>query len=140
MAFSTRRDSRQPYQPVDLTNRLVNPTAQTNILSLTVPAGMEFECVAVAVVYSEPYLAITRTIGWRIHVNGAPPPYIRNTTHQWFFVNCGDLNRPYDIPTLIVPANSTVALVISPQVAGFADHVLIEGRLIGSLYAFKGEN
>lgn len=140
MAQPIRPPARLKYQPVDLSDRVINPTVQVDLLSLAVPAGMEFECAGVSIVYSEPYLAITRAVGWRVYVNDSIPPYVRNLHDNWLFVNCGDLGRLYQIPTLIVPAGSTISIVVSPQVAAFADHLIINGRLVGTLYAITGEN
>lgn len=124
---------RPPTQPVDLSASLVNPTTQAVLVDFHVPAGMWFHCAGVSVVYSEPYLAVTRAIGWRVFVNESPPPYVRNTNHQWRFINCGDLGRLYEIHGINLPAASDVSLVIGPQVS-FTDHVIITGRLVGSLY------
>lgn len=114
---------------VDITADINNPTALTTLVSFSVPAGLVAKFDRLAVIYSEPLVAMSRAVEWRLLVDDGELPHVS----PYGYTNFGSLFIPLRIDPIWVQANSTISIVVVPE-SWFDSHLRMLGRLGGRLY------
>lgn len=114
---------------VDVTATINNPVAVVTLVSFTVPSGMVAKFDRLAVVYSEPLVAMSQAVEWKLRINDGELPHIS----PYGYTNFGSLFVPLLVDPIWVQSNSTISVVVIP-VAGFNNHLRMLGRLGGRLY------
>jgi len=124
---------------VDLTNYIVNPADVTfpvvtpiQLLNFRVPIGLVLVVKKIGVTYSNPVVAMTQTVGWRVIVNGHRVPWIFQTTDDYFYTSYGTVSQPLEVEPLVVQSGSLLALEVYPRFA-FANALTVSGRFSGKL-------
>ncbi len=120
---------------VDRFDVVVDPTVTQNLVTYTTPDSLVCKISRVAVLCSEPAVAMGLGIGWRLTLNGNELPYVNSAwaLFRYFPVVFGDLGNPMRVEPIWVQANETIAVELIVA-AGFDVKVLIAGRLGGQLY------
>lgn len=125
---------------VDLADYTRNPVdpgggvqAIINLLSYVVPPGLVLKIDKVGITYSNPMVAMSQAVGWRVTVNGNRVPNIVAVTDGYMYSSFGEVNAPLEIAPLWVQSGETVAIQIYPRF-GFNNQLTISGRLSGQLY------
>jgi len=114
---------------IDVTAAINNPVAVTTLVSFTVPTGLVAKFDRLAVVYSEPLVAMSQAVEWHLLIDGGQLPHVS----PYGYTNFGSLFVPLRIDPIWVQANSTISIVITPE-AWFDNHLRMLGRLGGRLY------
>lgn len=118
---------RNLYAVVATTGYINPPVAAADLVSYTVPAGRILKINQIVVWYSEPLLAMCKSIHWCITRGISRLP----DTGGYFPV--GDLNNPLSIASIWAGANEKVAILITPNASWDIDVTLV-GFLGGRLY------
>lgn len=127
---------------VNIVGRLVESLYVTaspvDAVNFLVPPSMVFKLTKIALVFSDPIIAMSDSIGWRITVNNDRVPYITRvpeTTiiNDYFYGARGSLSEPMKIEPLWIQAGQTVAIRLYIE-SSHDDHCLIQGNLVGLLF------
>jgi hypothetical protein len=121
--------SRGNDESLDVINTVTNPTVAVNVVTYTPGPGQVAKITGLAVVFSNPFLAMTGNVGWRILITGAQPPYV--TPYQ--FTCMGNIFDQINIYPLWVQSNDTVAIQVTLS-AGFTEHLVVIGRITGQIF------
>lgn len=121
-------------EPLDIFNVAIDPTVTAILVSFTVPDNQVARINRVAVVCSEPSVAMGLGVGWRVILDAAEIPYFKSQMpgFPYFPVVFGDLANPLLIEPLWIQANQTIAIELIVA-AGFDIPVRVAGRLGGRL-------
>jgi len=114
---------------VDVTAAINNPVAVTTLVSFTVPTGLVAKFERLAVVYSEPLVAMSQAVAWELRIDGGQLPHVS----PYGYTNFGSLFEPLLVDPIWVQSGSTIAVVVIPE-AWFDNHLRMLGRLGGRLY------
>jgi len=114
---------------VDVTAALNNPVAVTTLVSFTVPTGLIAKFDRLAVVYSEPMVAMSHAVEWQLRIDNGELPHVA----PYGYTNFGSLFEPLRVDPIWVQSNSTILIVVIPA-AWFDNHLRMLGRLGGRLY------
>lgn len=125
-------------ETIDITAQLANPVGVQLLVSFTVPTGLVAGINRIAVVYSNPQVSMTITIGWRLVVNASRVDNVLNLTtfplgEDYSYNSYSDLSTPREISTVWVQSGETIAVELTDRWA-LALHLVIAGRLAGKLY------
>ncbi len=126
-------------ETVDVTAQLANPVGAQNLVAFTVPTGLVAGINRLAVVYSNPQVSVTITIGWRLVVNAGRVPHVINSTtfpfgEDFSYNSYSDLSTPREISTVWVQSGETIAIELTDRFPVFGLHLVLSGRLAGKLY------
>ena len=127
-------------ETIDVTSQLINPVGVQLLVSFTVPTGLVAGINRIAVVYSNTFVGMTTSIGWRLVVNGARVENVYNTApfliagDDYNYGSFSDLSTPREISTVWIQSGETIAIEITDRVVPFDLHLVIAGRLAGKLY------
>ncbi len=128
---------RSRNESIDLRGRLENPTVQASIVSFAVLVGYVAKIDKIAVWFSEPLVAMSRSVGWNILVNGNRVPNIKNTEDAQRYDSVGDLAQPIEIDPVWIQANETVSIDVFP-LSSFDCALTVVARMSGRLYEISG--
>jgi hypothetical protein len=123
---------------VDLTNSIFNPqdlggaVLPTILIQFVVPQGTVFVLRKLGVTYSNPFVAMSRAVGWRVTVNGHRVSWIYNINDEYFYSSFGTVTEPLDIEPLVVGANGRLAVEVYPRF-GFNDSLTMSARISGKI-------
>lgn len=125
-------------ETVDITAQLANPVGVQPLVSFTVPTGLVAGINRIAVVYSNPQVSMTITIGWRLVVNASRVDNVLNLTtfplgEDYSYNSYSDLSTPREISTVWVQSGETIAIEMTDRWA-LSLHLVMAGRLAGRLY------
>ena len=127
-------------ETVDITGQIANPVGVQLLVSVTVPTGLVAGINRMAVVYSNPFVGMTMSIGWRLVVNGARVEHVYNGAPfllggaDYNYSSYSGLSTPREISTVWVQSGQTISIEITDRAAPFNLHLVIAGRLAGRLY------
>ena len=127
-------------ETVDVTSQLINPVGVQLLVSFTVPTGLVAGINRIAVVYSNPFVGMTTSIGWRLVVNAARVENVLNVApflvagDDYNYSRYSDLSTPREISTVWIQSGQTISIEITDRVVPFNLHLVIAGRLAGRLY------
>jgi len=114
---------------VDVTSAINNPVAVMTLVSFTVPTGLVAKFDRLAVVYSEPLVAMSQAVEWQLRINDGELPHVS----PYGYTNFGSLFVPLQVDPIWVQSGSTIAIIVIPA-AWFDNHLRMLGRLGGCLY------
>jgi len=127
-------EARGQFDCIDVTDELINPTTTaTNAVSFVVPARMVARITKIGLTLSNPLVAMSTAISWRVTIDGRQPPHFRHTTDEYFHHSISGVDRPMEIEPLYVKGGSTVAVEVLAA-AGFNDALTVTARMGGRLY------
>ena len=114
---------------LDVSGTLANPTGPANVVAYTPNTGSVAKVTRISIVFSNPFLAMTGNVGWRVLITGAQPAYM--TPYQ--FSSMGNIFEPIGIYPLWVQSNDTIALQVVVA-ATFTEHLVVIGRIAGQIF------
>jgi hypothetical protein len=129
-----------PDTVFDLANYVRNPAdpgggvvTPVILLSYLVPSAFILKINKIGITYSNPVVAMSQAVGWRVTINGDRVPNIVQTTDGYMYSSFGEVNSPLEIEPLWVQSNQTIAIEVYPRF-GFNQQLTISGRLSGQIY------
>lgn len=132
-AIAERLAAKNYAHPVFITNsRGSYAPAPFNIIAFTVPPGNFLEIQKCDVIISDPYIAKTSEIGWRILIDGGLVPNIldQGSANGAFNFSFGDVADPIEFTPFIIQPNQVFQLEI---VRGADEYCIVTGILQGQL-------
>ena len=126
-------------ETVDITAQIANPLGVQNLVAFTVPTGLVAGINKIAVVYSNPFVGMSMSIGWRLVVNDGRVENVRNVAYfplgaDYSYNSFSDLSTPREVSTVWIQSGETIAIEVTDRVGAFNVHLVISGRLAGRLY------
>lgn len=123
-------------EPLDIVDYVQNPNTiiPSYLFNYVVPQGMIAMINRVGVIYSEPIISMTESVGWRLTVNGSSPPNILYGQSNYYWHSLGSLERPMEIEPLWCQSGELIRVEISALAALFNERLCVTGRISGRLY------
>jgi hypothetical protein len=122
---------------VDLVGTLSDPVAGVvySLVSFTVPSGMVLSLNKIAVTYSNPQVAVSNIVGWRLIVDNAVVSNVGEyTSNRAIYYSMGDLNMPVELHPVWVQSREVVSIEVTVADPLFDEHLVMWGRLGGRVY------
>jgi len=130
---------RSPYETVDLVGVYQNNATHgiapeaVNVVLFQCPNGCVLMVDQLAVFYSDPLVAASIAVGWRLTINGGQAPNVREINTSYFYTGFGDISHPNRIHPLWVQSGQTVALQVNPA-GTFGEFLTVTCRISGKLF------
>lgn len=130
---------RAPDESIDLIQYYQNVVTHgvaplaVNVVAYVVPNGCVAMIDQIAVFYSDPIVAQSIAIGWRLTINNGQVPNIRDTAFSYIYSGFADLSEPFRIHPVWVQSDQTIALQINPN-GTFGEALTVTARMSGKLF------
>ena len=106
-----------------------------NAVAFIVPQGYVLKLTKVGLIISDPQVAQSAAIGWKVMIGANRLSYVMDTGADAFFFSHGDIGDPLELEPSNVQAGETVAISITITVPEFC---MLTGVIQGALVTVSG--
>lgn len=130
---------RSPDESIDIMGFYQNdvlhgiPPDAINVIVFTVPDGCVAMIDQIAVYYSDPLVAMSTAIGWRLTIDNGQVSNIKDPILSYMYSGFSDLSAASRVHPVWVQSGQTIALQANPS-GTFAEAITITCRISGKLF------